>query len=89
MGGVAKTVKKAVSGVTSIFKPKIPEVKIPEPPAPPPPPAPPAPEPEVAATGEVRPENISGNKKKGRNSLRIDLNTGTSPVGNGVNIPRG
>lgn len=47
-----------------------------------------APPPEQATEDLSRPENV-GRKKKSRSSLRIDLNTGGAPSGNGVNVPVG
>lgn len=60
--------------------PDIPELKDP---------APPAPDPEQYAEDMSRPENIGRRRRNRRNGLRIDLNTGGSTPGNGVNLPVG
>lgn len=93
---IGNAVKK---GVSSVFKavgrglnkigqavflvPKIPDMPEPKDPAPP------APEPEQYAADMTRPENIGRRKRNRRNGLRIDLNTGGAPAGNGVNLPVG
>lgn len=48
-----------------------------------------APPPEQAKPGMEMAENISRRKRKRRNGLRIDLNTGGPPTGTGVNLPVG
>lgn len=48
-----------------------------------------APPPEQATPGMEMAENISRRKRKRRNGLRIDLNTGGPPTGTGVNLPVG
>jgi|SRR5690606_21725134 len=48
-----------------------------------------APPPDQAKPEMERPENISRRKRKRRNGLRIDLNTGGPPTGTGVNLPVG
>jgi hypothetical protein len=49
----------------------------------------PAPDPEDTVLAQGTPENISRRKRSRRNGLRIDLNTGGAPAGNGVNMPVG
>ena len=76
-----KAVGGAVKGLTSMFRPKVPELpdnKV----------APPAPAPEQFAEGLSTPENTGRRRRNNRrNGLRIDLNTGGG--GSGLNIPRG
>lgn len=48
-----------------------------------------APPPEQAKPEMEMAENISRRKRKRRNGLRIDLNTGGPPTGTGVNLPVG
>lgn len=76
--GAVKGIGKAVGLV-----PKIPDMPDPKDPAPP------APEPEQYAEDMTRPEMIGRRKRNRRNGLRIDLNTGGAPAGNGVNLPVG
>jgi hypothetical protein len=93
---IGSAVKKTVSSVFKAAKgvvgmvagaigltPKIPDMPQPKDPAPP------APEPEQYAEDMTRPENIGRRKRNRRNGLRIDLNTGGAPAGNGVNLPVG
>lgn len=44
---------------------------------------------EKGAEGVQTDENAGRRKRNRRNGLRIDLNTGGAPSGNGVNLPRG
>lgn len=48
-----------------------------------------APPPDQAKPEMEMAENISRRKRKRRNGLRIDLNTGGPPTGTGVNLPVG
>jgi hypothetical protein len=96
VGGAFKAVKKVASkawkGVRTGVKSTGEKVGlVPEAPDMPDPkdPAPPAPEPEQYAEDMTRPENIGRRKRNRRNGLRIDLNTGGAPSGNGVNVPVG
>jgi len=86
--GVSKVFKFAKGAGTKLGQavglvPKIPDMPDPKDPAPP------APAPEQYAEDMARPENIGRRKRNRRNSLRIDLNTGGAPAGNGVNLPVG
>lgn len=78
IGNAARKAGQAI-GLIPVF-PAMPEMKDP---------APPAPEPEQYAEGMSRPEGIGRRKRNRRNGLRIDLNTGGAPAGNGVNLPVG
>lgn len=80
---VVKTVTEPLKLVSDAITPKLPST--PDPIAP----AAPAPDPEQTATDMQTQEGIGRRKKNGRASLRIDLNTGGAPTGNGVNVPRG
>lgn len=84
--GIAKAAKSVWNGVESLGKnllgkPATPSVDIQTP-------ASTAPLPEQTTEDMSRPENI-GRKKRSRNALRIDLNTGGAPAGNGLNVPIG
>lgn len=88
VGNVASKAWKGIkSGVKSIGEkvglvPKIPDM-------PDTATAPSAPEPEQTTQDVSTPENIGRRKRNRRNGLRIDLNTGGAPSGNGVNVPVG
>ena len=79
--GIANAAKSVWNGVESLGKPDTPSVDIQTP-------ASAAPLPEQTTEDMSRPENI-GRKKRSRNALRIDLNTGGAPAGNGLNVPIG
>lgn len=85
--GVSSVFKLAGDAVGKVgealgLKPEVPEIEAQEA-------APPAPSPEQYAEEMSRPENISRRRRNHRNRLRVDLNTGGSPAGNGVNVPVG
>lgn len=79
--------KTVVTGGGNLAMNAIPEMpEIPDPVAP----AAPAPDPEVGTQQLGADENISRRRRRNRRKgLRIDLNTGGAPSGNGVNLPRG
>lgn len=81
---VATTVVTGGANLAVAALPEMPD--IPDPVAP----AAPAPDPEIGTQQLGADENISRRKKRSRRKgLRIDLNTGGAPSGNGVNIPVG